>query len=80
MDINELIDLFTWMTVLNVSLLVLSTLLLVGLKDFMVRIHGKLFGIGEGDISLFAYKYLGHFKVLIIVFNIVPLLSLHIIR
>lgn len=80
MNLNDLIELFKWMTVINVSLLALSAVLLMGLKGVMVRTHGKLFGINEKDVSLAAYNFLGNFKLLIFVFNIVPFLSLHLIR
>ena len=42
----------------------------------VVKIHSKLFGVTETQISAVVYAYLGMFKVLIIVFNIVPYIAL----
>ena len=68
------------MTVINVSLLALSAVLVMSLKGVMARTHAKLFGITEKDVSLAVYRFLGDFKLLVFVFNIVPFVSLHLIR
>ena len=50
------------------------------LKNVMCKMHGKMFGIKEDRIAIVAYSYLGMFKVLVIVFNIVPYISLQLIQ
>ena len=76
MNIEQLIELFKWMTIISVGLLLFSTVAVVLLKNIYSQWHGKLFGISEKNIALMAYGYLGMFKVLIIIFIIVPYLSL----
>jgi len=55
-------------------------LLIMIVKNFMCTMHAKLFNVKEDQVAIVAYSYLGVFKVLIIVFNIVPYISLLLIR
>ena len=76
MNIEQLIEFFKWMTIINIGLLLISTFAVMTMKSLMVKIHSKLFGVTETQISAVVYAYLGMFKVLIIVFNIVPYIAL----
>jgi hypothetical protein len=72
-------EFFMWMTIINALIIVLTAVLFLLLKDVAVRIHGKMFGISPEAISIALYGYLGVFKVVFIVFNLVPWLALKII-
>jgi hypothetical protein len=52
----------------------------MALKKVIGRIHGRLFGIPEDKVAAMAYGYLGIYRLLVIVFNIVPYVSLAIIK
>jgi len=80
MNLEQITELFKWMTIINIGLLLFSTLLIMILKNFMCNMHAKLFNVKEDQVAIVAYSYLGVFKVLIIVFNIVPYISLLLIR
>ncbi len=80
MTIEQITDLFQWMTIISVGLLVLSSVLAMALKGLMLRTHSRLFGISEDQVAIVSYCYLGAFKVLVIVFNIVPYVSLLLIQ
>ncbi len=80
MNLEHLTDLFKWMTIINIGLLVLSSVLVIVLKNIMCKMHAKLFGIDDEKVAIVAYGYLGIFKILVIVFNIVPYISLLLIR
>jgi len=80
MNLDQLTELFKWMTIINISLLVVSSVLVIMLKKVVAKYHGKLFGIKEENFNLMAYGYLGMFKVLIIGFILVPYISLLLIR
>ncbi len=73
---EQLTEFFKWMTIINIGLLLFSTFTVMALKPLMLSMHTKMFGITETQISVAVYAYLGLFKVLIIVFNIVPYLAL----
>ena len=80
MNLDQLTEFFKWMTIINIVLLVLSSVLIMILKNVMCKMHGKLFGIKEDGVALVAYGYLGMYRVLVIVFNIVPYISLLLIK
>lgn len=80
MNLEQLTELFRWMSIINVVLLMVSVILIILLKDFVYKIHAKLFGVNESNLSVVIYSYLGIYKLLIIVFNIVPYFTLLIIN
>tara|TARA_B100001564_G_C20468241_1_gene591341 strand:+ start:39 stop:281 length:243 start_codon:yes stop_codon:yes gene_type:complete len=80
MDLEQLTEFFKWMTIIGVSLLMLSSLLVVILKDSICKIHGKLFGVKVEYIPPIMYGYLGMFKVLVIIFSIIPYIALLLIQ
>lgn len=69
---------FGWMTVINFGLLLFSTIMLVAMKDFASRIHGKLFKMDPEDLKPIYFRFLANFKMLILVFNAVPYIALKI--
>jgi hypothetical protein len=68
------------MTIINIGLFILSALLIMVLKKTVCKMHGKLFGIDEGKVPIVLYGYLGTYRIFIIVFNLVPYLSLLILK
>ncbi len=80
MDIDKITELFKWMMIINIGLLLFSTFAVITMKSLMLKMHSKMFGVSETQISTIVYAYLGMYKVLIIVFNIVPFIALLIIN
>ncbi len=76
MTLDQLTELFKWMTIINFGLFILSSLLIMVLRKIFCKIHSKLFGIDEDKVSIILYGYLGVYKIAVIVFNIVPYVSL----
>ncbi len=76
MDIHQLTTFFQWMTIMNIILIFISTILWTALKKWVYSMHGKLFNLTPEQMSLVAYQYLAIYKVLLIVFNLVPYLAL----
>ena len=79
MNLDQLTQFFKWMTIINVAVLILTSVLIMLLKNIMCRTHAKLFGITEANVAVAGYVYLGAYKILVIVFNIVPYIALSII-
>jgi len=67
-----------WCTVINISVLLLSTILLVALKESVLKIHNRLFGLDEETLSLAYFQYLGNYKIAIYILNLVPYIALKI--
>ena len=79
MTLDQLTRLFMWMTIINVVALTLTSVLIMLLKNVMCRMHAKLFGIPEQSVATAAYAYLGGYKILVLVLNIVPYIALVIV-
>ena len=76
MNLDQVTQLFKWMTIINVVVFILSSVLAIVLKDVTCRMHARLFGIQEKTVASVAYGYLGGYRLLILVLNIVPYISL----
>ncbi len=79
MNVLLLKEFFMWMTVINLGMLMISAVMCIAHKDFIVRVHGKLFGLPPESIKATLYGFLGVYKIVFIVFVFVPWLALLII-
>ncbi len=79
MDIQTLTTFFMWCTILNVALLVLSSLICACARDWVYRAHSKWFPISKEAFNVAIYSFLGLYKILVITFNLIPYLALSII-
>ncbi len=79
MDIQMVTTFFMWCTILNAGLLVLSSLICVCAGDWAYRIHSKLFSISRETFNVAIYSFLGLYKVLLLVFSLIPYIALSII-
>ena len=80
MSLDQITDLFKWMTIINLGVYLFSIILSILLKKTISTIHGKLFGIDEANVGIITYSYFGLYKIAIIIFCFVPYLSLLIIN
>lgn len=76
MTMQQLTTLLGWITLINVGILVLSTLMIVAFRGGIARTHAGLFGLDEKDLGRAYFQYLSQFKIAIIVLNIAPYLAL----
>jgi len=79
MDIQTLTTFFMWCTILNVGLLILSSLICVCAADWAYRIHNKWFSISRETFNVAIYSFLGLYKIFVIVFNVIPYVALLIV-
>jgi hypothetical protein len=79
MDIQTLTTFFMWCTIMNGSLLVLWTLMLIVAPDLAYRTQSKWFSIPRETFNVVIYSFLGLFKIVFLAFNVVPYVALLII-
>lgn len=65
-----------WCTVINIGLLTVSAIAVITLRSTISAIHGKMFKLDEHELSRLYFQYLAQFKILVIIFNIVPYIAL----
>lgn len=80
MEINTLIAFFGWCSVINIAILLLSMLLLTRFRKTVSVIHGKLFGLNPEELPSLYMHYIGSYKLLILVFNLVPYIALKLLN
>ena len=68
-----------WMTVINILVLTLSSLVLLTAREKISKIHTRLFGLDQASVGRIYFQYLAQYKIAIIVFNIAPYLALRIL-
>jgi len=79
MDIETLTRFFMWCTIMNGAMLVLSTTMLMLAPGLVYRIHGKWFAISREAFNVAIYSFIGLFKIIFLIFNVVPYVALLIV-
>lgn len=79
MEMQTLIKFFMWCTLINSALFLLWAVSLMVAPDLVYRTQKKWFPISRNTFNVVMYSLLGLFKIIVLVFNIIPLLALLII-
>lgn len=80
MTIEQITELFKWMTFINVGVFLVTSLGTIAFKGFVCKMHGMIFGIDKDKVPMVLYGYLGTYRIFILVFNLVPWVSLLILK
>ena len=78
MALKTLKTFFFWMTVINFLILVISTVGVVALTQEMKVIHSQMFHVPSDELSQIYLEYLAWYKLLWMIFNLVPYISLRV--
>lgn len=68
------------MAVINIVIYLILYILIVYFKEGLVRFHLRLLKLGDkhkGDFEIMLLKWMGKYKLLILFFNIVPLIAVY---
>lgn len=79
MDITTVRTFFLWCTIINAILLTGSSLVCIFASDSIYPIHSRLFKVSRESFNTMFYSFIGLYKILWMVFNLVPWLALLII-
>ncbi len=79
MDIQMLTRFLMWCTILNGGLMVFSLLICAFSDDWVHQMHSKWFPMPRETFNVVIYSFLGLFKIVFLVFNVVPYVALLII-
>lgn len=78
MNLEILREFLGWCTVVNFGILLLSTAAVLGARKAVARLHGRMFGMTEPDLTRIYLQYLSLYKVLVLALNFAPWLALRI--
>jgi hypothetical protein len=76
MDIQTLTRFFMWCTILNGAVLVLWIMAFKLAPDLVYHTQSKWFPIPRETFIVIFYSFLGLFKIIFLVFNLVPYVAL----
>ncbi|MEE9357057.1 MAG: hypothetical protein V3U62_01655 [Sedimenticolaceae bacterium] len=79
MDIETLAAFFMWCTIINGAMFVFSAAMCILARDFVYRVHSKWFAMPRETFNVIIYSWVGLFKIVFLVFNVVPYVALLII-
>ncbi|MBU0678941.1 MAG: hypothetical protein KJ626_12585 [Verrucomicrobia bacterium] len=80
MTLAEIHHVLQWTTLINVLILMFWAVLFMCARGFVYRLHSRWFKISEETFYAIHYAGIVVFKMIVFVFNVVPLLALYIIR
>jgi hypothetical protein len=78
-SLSTITEILGWCTVINFGLLALAAIGLMSMRRLIAPLHARMFKISEDDLSRYYFQYLGNYKLLVIVLNLVPYLALKIV-
>jgi len=79
MDIETMTRFFMWCTIINGGILILWSIFFLLTPDFVYRLQNRFFPIARETYNLIIYSLLGVFKILFLVFSVVPYVALLIV-
>jgi hypothetical protein len=75
-SLESLTTFFGWCSVISTGVLFLTSAALLLMRGLIAGLHARMFGMTEADVSRAYFQYLAHFKIAVIVFNLVPYIAL----
>ena len=76
MELQHIESFIGWCTVINIAILLLSTILIAALRKPIMRIHTKILPLSEEELLKAYFHYLAIYKIGIILFNLTPYIAL----
>jgi len=76
MDLQTLTSFFMWCTIFDGGLLIFWTLFCLFAPNLVYRVQSVWFPMARETFDVVIYSFIGAFKLLFIVFNVVPYLAL----
>jgi len=77
-SIETIREFLGWCLAINIGVLFISTIMLIVMRGWVVKIHASMTGVGEAELPRIYLEFLGNYKILIFVFNLVPYIALRI--
>ena len=78
--VSTLTELLGWSSIINICMLIAASLAVMLMRDSMIKLHGKMFGLDTTDLTRAYFQYIAQYKIAILVFNIVPYIALKIME
>ena len=75
-SIAELATFLGWCSVINIGLLVIAGIMVVFMREPVMKIHQALLGVSKEGLPAMYMEWIGRYKTMVIFFNVVPYFAL----
>jgi len=65
-----------WCTLINLGFYLVAVIFVIGMKDWLMRTHSRMFRIDKTALPRIYMDYLARYKIAILVLNLAPYLAL----
>lgn len=79
MALETLTAFFGWLTILNIGVLTLTTVIVLGFRDGIAGLHAGMFGLDSDWVKKSYYSYLAAYKILALTTSLLPYIALKLI-
>ncbi len=79
MTTDSLLAFLGWCSVINLGVLIFSSVMLMACRGWFMAMHSKMFGLEEKELGSLYFRFLAYYKIVVIAFNLVPYFALRII-
>lgn len=76
MTLEQLTAFCGWMSVINICLFLLTVTALLFIKPWMLEMHTKMFGVDAPGLRKTYVKFVGMYKMSILMLNVAPYFAL----
>jgi Family of unknown function (DUF6868) len=76
MTIDQLTTFFGWCAALNIAVLFIALIGVTGLRNFATGLQSRMFGLEVADVNRAYFSFLSTYKLLTLIFSVVPYLVL----
>ena len=75
-SIESLRQFFGWCAVINIGVMLFSTIMIALFRGPAMKLQVRLFGLSEADMPPEYFRYLAHYKMATLILAVVPYLAL----
>lgn len=76
--LETLTEFLGWSSLINMSILFFTSVSVILMRENIMRIHSKMFGLDTTHLSEAYFQYLAQYKIAIFIFNLIPYFALKI--
>ena len=80
MNLEILTQFFQWMTIIGMGIYLLTVAVTIFARSFLFAMHRRFFELSRETFNIAIYSYVAFFKIILIVFVVVPYLALLVIN
>lgn len=79
-EVDQITEFLGWCVVINIALLSFTAVVILLFKEQVASLHSRLFCIERAELERLYFNWLGNYKLINVVFFLVPYIALKIMN